>query len=202
MSFGPAGWSAPYNVSPAWFNGGPLRMPPFEVEDLEQSLVVGTDAEGSTVLWRPWRSGSLPRAVSRMRFTFKLENANEDDYHLFELAKSKAQPVWLVIGMRMSDTFDVSDGDTVTITRPRAAGEALGDVTEITHPTKFFDGGSLISAPGSWSTSQSFTVSGFDGELQIAYTPAFRVFVSSMPHSAPGWNWVDNNVTLEEVSQV
>lgn len=191
-------------VSPPYFYDGflPQRMPPWDAEDLETGLIVEPNAEGTVVLWRAWRSGTLPRAISRFRFSLLLEAHDETTWYRFARARSLAQPVWFIAGMRPVESFDVADGETIALSRPRASDVGVGSVDEGVHPTVFYIDGEPDTAPGTWDDAQNFTVSGYDGLLQIAYTPAFRVIVAAMPESVPRFNQVDSNIILEEVTQI
>lgn len=204
MSIGPAWWSAPYYTDPYFYDGAlTTGIPPYTTEDGEAPLVMKYTADGQCFLWRPWRSGSVPRALSRLTFTFSLEAISESDFMRFARARSLAQPVWYIHGMRLPDTFDVEPGDTISLTRPRAAGAGVGNVTESTHPTRYWLNGTEVTAPGTWSNGQDFVVDGGStGVLQIVYTPAFRVWVSSFPEASPMFNAVDASITIEEVTQI
>lgn len=202
---GPAFWTSPHQVLPPYFYDGYLTagMPPYTASDGETPLVQSPDASGTTFLWRPYRSGDVPRALSRYSFTFSVEAITEDDFYRFQRARSLAEPVWFIPGMRVGDTFDVEAGATVTLSRPRAAAAGVGGVTESSHPTSFWLNGSSVTAPGSWDDGQNFTVDGStNGVLQIVYTPAFRVWVSSFPENIPLFNAVDAQITIEEVTQI
>lgn len=202
---GPAFWTSPHQVLPPYFYDGYLTagMPPYTTTDGETPLVQSLDASGATFLWRPYRSGSVPRALDRYSFSWSVEAITEDDFNRFRRARSLAEPVWFITGMRPCDSFDVTAGDTVTLTRPRAAGIGVGGITEVSHPTAYWVNDAQVTAPGTWDDAQNFTVDGStSGVLQIVYTPAFRVWVSSFPENVPLFNAVNAQITIEEVTQI
>lgn len=96
---------------------------------------------------------------------------------------------------RRTDRFDATSGETYKLTRPLARG-IVSWVTALTHPDKILLDGSVD--PTAATVSGQNVVANATGEIEVHYTPVYRVIGKRMSDSIPTANGYVLSFEFEE----
>jgi len=96
---------------------------------------------------------------------------------------------------RRTDRFDATSGETYKLTRPLARG-IVPWVTSLTHPDKILLDG--VEDPSAATVSGQNVVANATGEIEVHYTPAYRVIWKRMSDSIPAANGFVVSFEFEE----
>ena len=117
-----------------------------------------------------------PTLKSAFTFNFSMLYDDEEDYFRVVRAARRGAVVWWCPYLWTEEVFNVTNGNTYTLSRPIASSVVPG-VTAVTHPTTFYLDDTLDGGAAS-VTSQTVTAAD-TGELAVRYMPVFRVILAN-----------------------
>jgi hypothetical protein len=197
---GYAEWDAPpFLLDYYWLDGAALSAKSFPFAKTPALGVnVLVSRAGTGVLQKPYRGAKAPDAWTRYRFELELVADYRDDYLRFKTSAARGAPVWWSPGGQESDLFQSDGTSTYTLSRPLASSVVTG-VNESTYPTTVLLDGAVDAAA---ATVSGQTVTALkSGEIEVQYTPVYRVAVVEASEAIVQQNELGYVVSLEELVQ-
>ena len=196
---GYASWSKPYLFDHFYVDDGflvtaslPIKVNPSTGVNLLVSRA------GTATLQKPFRGSKAPDGYERLVFKISMKADSESDFYVFRRIKAKGAAVNFSPGMRMTDIFQATSGEVYTLSRPLASSVVPG-VNETTHPTTILLDG--VSTPSAATVVGQAVTANSTGEIEVQYTPLFKVAVLSTSEQIAAFNDYPLEVELSELIQ-
>lgn len=142
-----------------------------------------------------YRGTKAPDEYSRYIFNVTFRHREYADLTLLQRLYRSGNTFDFSVGIRTTDEFTATSGQTYTLSRPIAAGVVTG-ITTSTHPHEILLNGS--SNPSAASIATQTVTANNTGTITVTYTPLFSVKMTSFNTSFPGEGIMDTTFVLEE----
>lgn len=162
-------------------------------------LIIVPTCAGTHVLQRPYYGTDAPEDRRKLSFSLTMLCDDYDDYRAFARAAAHGAAVNFWPGVYATEVFTIVSGSTYKLARPVAWGTITG-VTSVTHPLDLYL--DAVQDLGAATVSSQTLTAADSGELEVHYSPVFKVVVLDLVQEVVEPNLMQLSCTLEEVLTV